>query len=350
MKSRYAIDSVNASIMVSWFPIVMQHPPSHLRSRPISVGQLRALEAVARHLNFRAAAEELALTQSAVSRQIQSLEDDVGVSLFLRHTRAVELTSAGAQLLRAVLPSLERIDSAVRMIRQSAGRKSVAISTWASFASMWLIPRLENFQREHPDIDIRIDATDTPVDMETTDVDLALRYSLPASLPAQAQRLFGEQLTPVLSPWLLKSGPRLEKAQDLSQFALVEADDAHRSHYTELLTWQRWFSAQHLMQFEPKRWLSFNYAHQIAQAALTGQGVALVRTPLVAESLASGDLVEPFPQLRLDSPLAYWLIVGPRSAARPEVLAFCDWLKTQAAQTRDAIGDVPDSDTLDGLD
>ena len=319
---------------------------THLRSRPIPVGQLRALEAVARHLNFRAAAEELALTQSAVSRQIQGLEDDVGVTLFLRHTRAVELTSAGAQLLRAVLPSLERIDSAVRMIRQSAGRKSVAISTWASFASMWLIPRLEDFQREHPDIDIRIDATDTPVDLETTDVDLALRYSRAVNVPAHAQRLFGEQLTPVLSPWLLKSGPRLEKAQDLALFALVEAGDAHRSQYTELLTWQRWFAARHLTNFVPKRWLSFNYAHQIAQAALTGQGVALVRTPLIAESLASGDLVEPFPQLRLDSPLAYWLIVGPRNAARPEVQAFCDWLKVQAKQTRKAIGDVPEPEPV----
>ncbi|MEP7217122.1 MAG: LysR substrate-binding domain-containing protein, partial [Anaerolineaceae bacterium] len=126
--------------------------------------------------------------------------------------------------------------------------------------------------------------------------------------------------------------------------------DAHRSHYTELLTWQRWFTAQHLGHLEPKRWLSFNYAHQIAQAALTGQGVALVRTPLVADSLASGDLVEPFPQLRLDSPLAYWLIVGPRSSARPEVLAFCDWLKAQAAQTRMAMGDGPEASRPDGLD
>ena len=318
----------------------------HLRSRAISVGQLRALEAVARHLNFRAAAEELSLTQSAVSRQIQGLEEEVGVSLFLRHTRAVELTSAGAQLLRAVMPSLERIDSAVRLIRQSAGRKSVAVSTWASFASMWLIPRLEDFQRNHPDIDIRIDATDTPVDLETTDVDLALRYSAPANLPAQAQRLFGEQLTPVISPWLLKSAHHLEKPQDLAQFALVEAGDAHRSHYAELLSWQRWFTAQQLTRFEPKRWLSFNYAHQIAQAALAGQGVALVRTPLIAESLASGALVEPFPLLRLASPLAYWLIVGPRSAARPEVLAFCDWLRQQAAQTRAAIGEVSEPDRL----
>ena len=350
MKSRYAIDSVNASITIPDIAPAMLPSTHHLRSRPIAVGQLRALEAVARHLNFRAAAEELALTQSAVSRQIQSLEDDVGVSLFLRHTRAVELTGAGAQLLRAVLPSLERIDGAVRMIRQSAGRKSVAISTWASFASMWLIPRMEDFQRNHPDIDIRIDATDTPLDLETADVDLALRYCVSANAPAQALRLFGEQLTPVLSPWLLGSGPRIEKPQDLAQFALVEAGDAHRHAHVELLTWQRWISAQHLAHFEPKRWLSFNYAHQIAQAALTGQGVALVRTPLVAESLASGDLVEPFPQLRLDSPLAYWLIVGPRSAARPEVMAFCVWLKAQAAQTRQAIGEVRDPDTVAGPD
>src|SRR3990167_8461789 len=106
----------------------MQLTSSHPRTRPISAGHLRALEAVARHLNFRAAAEELSLTQSAVSRQVQSLEDEVGVALFLRHTRAVELTSAGAQMLRAVVPSLERVDSAVRLIRRTAGRKSVAIS------------------------------------------------------------------------------------------------------------------------------------------------------------------------------------------------------------------------------
>lgn len=313
---------------------------THLRSRPIAAGQLRAFEAVARHLNFRAASEELSLTQSAVSRQIQSLESDVGVSLFLRHTRAVELTGAGAQLLRAVMPSLERIDGAVRLIRQSAGRKSVAISTWASFASMWLIPRLEAFQQNYPDIDIRIDTTDTPVDLDTTDVDLALRYAMASQVPSQAERLFGEQITPVASPWLLQSGRGLRKAEDLAQFSMVEASDAHRTQHMEWQNWQRWFNTHRLTRFEPKRWLYFTYAHQIAQAALTGQGVALVRTPLVAESLASGDLVEPFPTLRLDSPLAYWLIVGLRNAGRPEVAAFCDWLRSQAAQTRAAIGEA----------
>lgn len=342
--------------------------PTHTRTRPVAAGHLRAFDAVARHLNFRAAADELSLTQSAVSRQIQALEDEVGTALFLRHTRAVELTSAGAQLLRAVGTALERIDTAVRQIRQSAGRKSVSVTTWASFASMWLIPRLEAFQREHPDIDIRIDATDNPVDLATADVDLALRYTAPQSVAAGAVRLFGEQLTPVVSPWLLKEHT-IRQVSDLARMTLIEAGDAHRTRHLEWLTWQRWLDVfdtdaakgsrpgagtvadrQASRKLAPQRWLYFNYAHQIVQAAVSGQGVALARLPLVADSLASGALVEPLPRQRLDSPLVYWLLVAPRSAPRAEVKAFCDWLLQQAADTRQAIGDVPDPDTLDHLD
>jgi DNA-binding transcriptional LysR family regulator len=327
----------------------MQHSQTHLRSRPISAGQLRAFEAVARHLNFRAASEEMALTQSAVSRQIQALEEEVGVSLFLRHTRAVELTSAGAQLLTAVAQALPRIDGAVRQIRQSAGRKSVSLTTFASFASMWLIPRMEQFQRDNPDIDIRIDASDVPLDLDVADVDLALRYGPMATMPTNAVRLFGEQLTPVASPWLLQSNPPLTRPEDLAQFALIEAGDAHRTHL-EWLSWRRWFDEQSLSKLQPRRWLYFNYAYQMVQAALTGQGVVLARMPMVAESLANGDLVEPLPHLRLDSPMAYWLITGPRSDQRPEIKAFCSWLMAQSKATRQTIGEVPDPDTVDYID
>ena len=327
----------------------MQHSQTHLRTRPISAGHLRAFEAVARHLNFRAASEEMALTQSAVSRQIQALEEEVGVSLFLRHTRAVELTGAGAQLLTAVSQSLPRIDNAVRAIRQSAGRRSVALTTFASFASMWLIPRLEQFQRDNPEIDIRIDASDVALDLEVADVDLALRYGPMANMSPHAIRLFGEQLTPVASPWLLKSGAPLKTPADLAQFALIEAGDAHQTHL-EWLTWRRWFDEHGLPKLQPKRWLYFNYAYQMVQAALTGQGLVLARLPMVAESLANGDLVEPLPHRRMDSPMAYWLIVGPRSAQRPEIKAFCDWLGAQAKATRQTIGEVPDPDTIDYID
>jgi len=316
----------------------MATPHIHARTRPVSAGHLRAFLVVARLKNFRAAAQELSLTQSAVSRQIQALEDEVGAALFVRHTRSVELSAPGALLLRATQPALESVDNAVRHIRQSLGRQSVTITTWASFASVWLIPRLEAFQQAHPDIDIRIDATDAAVDLATADVDLALRYAAPHAIPAGAEHLFNEQLTPVASPWLLTSQP-IQQVADLSHCTLIEAGDAYRTSHLQYLTWQRWL---HTFQpagtaLAPKRWLYFNYAYQILQAALSGQGVALARTPLVADSLASGDLVEPLPHARLDSPMAYWLVRAPRTRQRPEVAAFASWLLEQAAATRAAM-------------
>lgn len=314
-------------------PHATSSPTPLLRTRAIGAGHLRAFLAVARHLNFRAAADELALTQSAVSRQIQSLEDEVGMPLFLRHSRAVELTGAGAQLLHSVQPALEAIDATVRQIRQTAGRKSVAITTWASFAAMWLIPRLEAFQRTHPDIDIRIDTGDAVLDLETTDVDLAIRYSASVIDPG-AQSLFGEELVLVASPALLKNGPPLRKPADAAHFTLIETGDVHRMPQLEWLSWQRWFAANGCDQLQPPRWLYFNYAHQIVQAALAGQGLAIARLPLVTDALAAGDLIEVLPKHRLASPLSYWLLQGPRSGARSEVQAFCQWLLNQAEETR----------------
>lgn len=310
---------------------------STLRTRPVAVGPLRTFEAVARHLNFRAAAQELALTQPAVSRQIQGLEEEIGAKLFMRHTRAVELTSAGVQLLGAVTQALPRIDGAVRQIRQGAGRRTVALTTFASFASLWLIPRLEEFQRAHPDIDIRVDASDLPVDLEISELDLALRYGPESRRPAGATRLFGEELTPVASPWLVKNAAPVRGAPDLLQFALIE--DAHVGDQ-EWLTWRRWLDANGFPALQPKRWLYFNYSYQMVQAALSGQGVALARLPLIADSLARGDLVEPLPGHRLAAPWSYWLVPGPRGDSRPEIRAFTQWLLAQAEATRAAIGET----------
>jgi DNA-binding transcriptional LysR family regulator len=310
---------------------------ARLRTRPIGVGYLRALEAVARHLNFRLAAEELSLTQSAVSRQIQALEDEVGLPLFLRKTRSVELTQAGRQLLHGATSALEHIDSAVRLVRRSAGRRSVALSTSASFASMWLLPRLEGFQAAHPDIDIRIDATDALVNLDTSDADLAIRYTRSGNVAPTALRLFGEQLAPVASPWLLQGGPPLRQPADLAGFALLES--AHPEPHFGFLSWRSWLGSRQLAGLEPKRWISFNYAYQIAQAALAGQGIALARMPLVASSLASGDLVEVLPGSRVDTPNAHWLLLGPRAQGRAELQAFCDWLLAEAGHTRTAIGE-----------
>ena len=315
---------------------------SNLRRRPLSVGPVRAFEAVSRHLNFRAAAEELSITQSAVSRQIQSLEEDMGATLLLRGTRKVELTAEGATFLRALEPSLARIDASVQQIRQSRGRRVVSVSTFASFASMWLIPQMEAFQREHPEMDIRVSATDALVNTQDPEFDLILRYTGVTKVPSGAQALFGEVVTPVISPWLaeqIRNGeaPPLSRPEHLSQYTLTEEDD-HRPS-AALLSWRHWLVQQGAPHVQPRRWLYLNFTYQQVQSALAGQGVALARLPLVAEQLERGDLVEPFGLAgRVPIDLGYWLITPANSRARNEVDEFCRWVETRAAQTRLALG------------
>ena len=307
--------------------------------RPLGVGPLRAFEAVARRSSFSAAADELHLTQPAVSRQIKGLEDELGAPLFLRGTRRVELTAAGTQLLRAAMPLLQRLDSTVRQIRSARGRRHVSITTFASFASLWLLPRLASFEREHPDIDIRISASDMMADLEDPDVDLALRYCHPDAAPTGATRMFGEVVTPAVGRALADQAarglaPRLREPADLAQHTLLEEDD-HRPS-AEFLGWRHWLRVHGVPQLEPARWLLLNFTYQQVQAALSGQGVALARLPLVSEILERGELVEPFgPSNRVVSPFAYWLIETQRGAAvRPEVTLFARWVVKQAEQTR----------------
>ncbi len=316
-----------------------------IRLRPLPLDNLRAFEAVARCLSFRQAADELHLTQSAISRQIKAIEDELGAPLFTRGTRHVDITSHGSMLLRVVAPWLDRLDASVRQIRKARGRRIVSLSTFASFASLWLIPQMEAFQRDHADIDIRVSASDTLVDPDDPEVDLMLRYCRPEKAPPAALRLFGELLTPVISPWLaerIRSGeaPPLSVASELSQHTLAEEDDNRPS--AEFLTWQYWLRQHGQPGLQPRRWLYLNFTYQQVQAALAGQGVALARVALVAEPLQRGDLVEPFGAAgRIASPYAYWMIVSSASRGRDDVEKLCRWVETRAALTRQAMGEMP---------
>jgi LysR family transcriptional regulator, glycine cleavage system transcriptional activator len=311
--------------------------------RPLSLTWLRAFEAVARHLNFSAAADELFVTQSAISRQIKTLEDELGAALFIRGTRHVELTQHGQTLLAAVGAGLPRIDAGVRQIRAARGRQQVSVTTFASFGSLWLLPRIEAFQREHPDIDIRVSAADALVDLDDPDIDLALRYCSPGKVSAGAKRLFGEVLTPVVSRAYaeqVRSGalPPLATPADLRLHTLAEEDNPFS--ISQMLSWRRWLSLIGQPELEPRRWLYLNFTYQQVQAALAGQGVALARTALVFEPLQRGELVEPFgPAGRIASPAAYWLMEGQGRFRRPEVERFCDWVLAQALETHQALGE-----------
>ena len=311
--------------------------------RPLSLAGLRAFEALTRRLSFSAVADELFVTQSAISRQIKALEDVVGAPLFVRGTRRVEITADGQTLLAAVGPLLIRLDASVRQVRAKRSRRRVSITTFASFASLWLLPRMEAFQRDHPDIDIRVSAHDGLADLDDPELDLALRYCSPQQAPAGAVRLFGETLTPVVSRRLWDAtrngdAPTLARAADLAEHTLAEEDDNRPS--SEFLSWRYWLAKQGHPGLQPRRWLYLNFTYQQVQAALAGQGVALARIALVFEALERGELVEPFDvQARLASPYSYWLVVLPSSAPRPEVQRFCQWVQERAALTRRSTGE-----------
>jgi LysR family glycine cleavage system transcriptional activator len=313
------------------------------RHRPLGIGPLRAFVAVGRLLSFRGAAEELHLTQSAISRQIRGLEDELGAPLFLRGTRHVELTAAGTALMQATVPLIDRLDGTVRQLRSARSRRTVSLTTFASFASLWLIPRLQAFQAEHPDIDIRVSATDAMSDLDDPELDLALRYTHPDEAPPGSIRLFGDSMTPAAGAGLMaqcKQGlaPPLRGPADLAQHTLLEEDD-HRPS-AQYLSWRYWLRQHGQAQLQPQRWIYLNFTYQQIQAALAGQGIALARLPLVYESLQRGELVEPFgPELRVRSPFTFWAIASPAGLQRPDVRRFLDWVVEQAAQTRRAIGE-----------
>ena len=318
--------------------------------RPLPLDALRSFEAVARRLSFSAAAEEMHVTQPAISRQIKALEDELGATLLHRATRKVELTSAGAALQRVVSAALAQIDTSVRQIRMSQSRAMVSVTTFPSFASLWLMPRLPDFERSHPDADIRISATDRLVELDDVELDLALRHCRPERAPAGAQRMFGEVLTPVIGTRLADAidrgdGPPLRRAADLAAHTLLEVEDG--SNQASALGWPTWLNAQGLGKLTPRRWIRMNFNHQQVQAALAGQGVALAFLPMVHDALARGDLIEPFgPSLRHNTAWCYWFVpLGPTLATRrPEVEAFGNWVRAQAVLTRQAIGDVPDAE------
>lgn len=317
--------------------------------RPLSLDCLRSFEAVARRLSFSAAADEMHITQPAISRQIKGLEEELGAPLFNRGTRKVELTSAGQSLMRVVEPMLARLDATVRQVRLARGRAQVSVSTFPSFASLWLMPRLESFERQHPAIDIRISATDRMVELDDPELDVLLRNCLPEVAPPGATRMFGEVLTPVIGVRLAEAirrgeAPPLRQPADLTEHTLLEIEDGSAS--STLYAWPNWLAPRGLGALAPRRWISVNYVHQQVQAALAGQGVALARMSMVHDVLERGELVEPFgTALRTPSRYGYWLVRMESAAAasaqvRPELKAFCDWVMQHASVTRRALGEV----------
>jgi DNA-binding transcriptional LysR family regulator len=300
-----------------------------LRALP-SLDFLKGFEAAGRRLSFTQAAEELFVTQSALSRQVQALEEALGVPLFTRRHRALSLTPAGQAFHRDVVAALNAIAVATDAARGTVRAPGLTLSTTVSFASLWVIPRLANFRTRHPNAEVYISADDRLVDLGRGEVDVAVRYLSDAKAPEGAVRLFGERMMPVVSPRLVRrGGTPLARPADLARHVLLHLDDAEGS--TPWLEWSVWLTSNGQPALKPAGALRFKLYDQVIQAAVAGQGVALGRIPLIASHLRDGRLVAPFSK-RYDSARGYYAVVAPHAVDRVDVIAFVDWLRDEAAR------------------
>ena len=306
----------------------MQTRNANPQPRLPSLDLLKGFEAAARLLSFTKAGEELYLSQSAVSRQIQELEEQLGVRLFERRHRALALTEAGQTLYAAAAQALATMRAVTDRLRAARGRRTLSVTTTQSFASLWLIPRLAGFTGRHPELDVRISAESRVLDLERDGLDLAIRHGPAKMAGTGAVRLFGERMFPVCSPKLLEDkGRPLREPVDLRHHVLLHYDDPDGRH--PWLHWKTWLEIERLPDLRPAGSLVFSGYEQIIPAAIAGHGVALGRSPLVREAMASGELVAPFKRSS-DPARAYYAVVSAHAEGRPEVADFIAWLKDES--------------------
>lgn len=289
-----------------------------------SLDLVRGFVAAGRRMSITLAAEDLCLTQSAVSRQVAALEEALGVKLLRRGYRAIAFTPEGERFFRVADIAVQQLQDAWEALGKRHEKLPVTITASIGVAGLWLLPRLGALIEQHPDIDVRMATNNRLLDLRAENVDLAIRYCTAASAPAGAVRLFGESLVPVAHPSL---GLRRRPLADvLSDQVLIDFDDPRRPW----LQWADRLRAMGLGKVKPKRLLRFNQYDQVVYAATSGRGVALGRTALVEPLLRNGSLEA----LDWDAALgrsdyAYWLVLA-EDPPRSDVAHVAQWMKAQA--------------------
>lgn len=275
-------------------------------------------------MSITLAADDLYLTQSAVSRQVRTLEDMLGVKLLVRRHRSIAFTVEGERVFRTADGAIRQLQDVIGAIRGELAARPVTITTAIGVAGLWLLPRLGDFLQQHPNIDVRISANNKLIDLRNEGSDLAIRYGPPEDAPPGAIRLFGETVAPVAHPSLGLSA--LEGPEKLEDQVLLEFEDAYRPW----LRWDEWLACQGWNELKPKGVLRFNQYDQMIHAAIAGQGVALGRLELIGLIMADGRLAKlSMPQPGPVTSNAYWLIRTP-AAPRSEVDEVIRWITEEA--------------------
>ena len=292
---------------------------------------LRAFEVAARRGGFSRAAEELHVTPAAVSHQIKSLESHLGVTLFRRLPRGLELTESGRQLLPQLSRGFEHFARGVEGLSASGLAGPLTVNTAPSFAALWLTPRLESFVRSYPDIEICVLAQEKPPDLARGEVDIRIPYGL-GNYPGLATRLLmGERIFPVCAPSLLNQ-LRLRRFSDLRHHTLLH--DVNPGAEEPSMTWRRWLRDAGITGIDAERGVKFGNSILVAEAAVRGLGVALGRLSLVGDHLATGRLVRPLKASR-PADYAYYTVTTHAGAERPRVQAFVSWLEAEVERAEE---------------
>jgi LysR family glycine cleavage system transcriptional activator len=294
-----------------------------MRRRLPSLNALKAFEASARHESFTKAAQELCVTQGAVSQQVKALESELGVRLFQRERQRLAITEAGRAYLEVVRDAFDRLVIGTERLLQRQKSGTLTITTSPNFAAKWLVHRLGRFAEMHPAIDLRVSASMQHMDFAREDIDLAIRHGDGQWPGLHVTRLCAEELFPVCSPKLIQGRGPLHLPRAIMQHTLL-----HTNNKTD---WTNWLEQTGVTGVDPRRGTVFNQASMAIDAAVDGQGIALARTALASWDLLCGRLVRPFPQA-LHASFAFWIVCPKPAADLPKISTFREWLLQEASE------------------
>lgn len=304
---------------------------------PVHLNALRAFEASARHQSFSAAAKELHVTPAAVGQLVRGLEEWLGIALFVRastgRARLVP-TEAAQRALPEIRAGFDRLGMGLEQLKKTAAHGVLTVTVSPAFAAKWLLPRIERFHAAWPEIDLRLDTNLKAVDFVPEGIDIGVRYGTGKWDGLLAEKLMDEDIYPVCAPALLARHPNVRAPIHLAGETLLH--DLSMDGQAGFPTWESWFDAAMTGAVAPRRGLRINNSAAVLQAAIDGSGVALARSVMARDDLATGRLVRLFPHIVLPSRLAYYVVYRPGCATLARLAAFRDWLIDEAALDRAA--------------
>ncbi|MEH6456948.1 MAG: transcriptional regulator GcvA, partial [Cocleimonas sp.] len=291
------------------------------------LNSIRAFEATARHLSFSRAADELNVTPGAVSQQVKVLEDYLDLKLFKRKNRMILLTDEAQICLPLLSQGLDKLSQGIETIREQNNDKPLTITASPTFASRWLLPRLTSFQQQFPDIDVRIEATNELADLVNDDIDVGIRFGTGEYSGLEADYLFSQNVIPVCKPSLLEGENRIQSPEDLKKHTLLHAGSEYfimddKTH----VDWEMWFATVGVNDIDARHGLHFSQYNLLIEAAIRGQGVALVGDAIISDEIKTGQLVKLFEETDIPLSFSYYLAYSKNKTNLPRVKIFRQWL------------------------